>query len=48
MSENNNVNIVEENIRLQSAVKEIIELVKTYNGELALDCEKILDKWSWT
>lgn len=42
------VNVVDENIRLSSVIKEIIELVKSHNEELALDCEKILDKWSCT
>jgi hypothetical protein len=31
---------------LESAIKEIIELVKSHDEELAYDCERILDKWS--
>lgn len=42
------ITLVDENIRLSSAIKEIIELVQSHNEELALDCEKILDKWSCT
>ncbi|WP_226035695.1 hypothetical protein [Aquibacillus saliphilus] len=31
---------------LESAVSEILELIKDHNEELAHDCQLILDKWS--
>ncbi|MEM5009302.1 hypothetical protein WKH57_01145 [Niallia taxi] len=34
--------------RIETATREIIELVKQHNEELAYDCERILDKYSWT
>lgn len=40
--------LVDENIRLSSAIKEMLELVKSHDEELALDCEKILDRHSLT
>lgn len=39
---------IDENIKLELALKEILELVKSHNEELGYDCERILDKWSWT
>ncbi len=33
---------------LESALKEVIELVRKHNEELAYDCSRIVDKWSWT